>query len=306
MHSGLIDIGCASRRVHHFVSRDLHEQPQTYGSQHVKVSIAIPTYNGADFIEATLASVFEQSFGDFDVVVSDDGSTDGTIQIVESFDDSRLRIVEDRSHLGAEGNWNRALAHAQAPYIKILPQDDLMFRDNLATEVDALEASVGSSFVAVRRDIVGADGVVLVKDRGLAGLCGAVDLVEGSRRIVRAGGNQFGEGAAVLFRRTAADAVGGFDGSLPYAIDINYWLRLLAWGPALGICETHAAFRVSSQAWSNALVREQGQQFVALIDRLATDQQRGITQGDVLVGKARARTNAFLRRAFYLRYRSHL
>jgi len=260
----------------------------------------------ADFIEATLKSVFDQSFTDFEVVVSDDGSTDETMEIVESVDDSRLRMVDDRSHVGAAGNWNRALSHATADYVKIPAQDDLLYPRNLEMQVEALDADADLSFVAVQRDIIGADGTVLMRGRGLSGLCGRHGLVEASRRTVRSGANQFGEGAAVLFRRDAVPMAGGFDGAAQYTLDVDYWLRLLRWGPMLGICETQAAFRVSAQSWSNALVREQGAQFAALIDRIAADSDRRVSPADVRVGKARARANAVLRRGFYLRYRSRL
>ncbi len=272
----------------------------------MRVSVVIPTYNGADFIRETLVSVFKQTYTGFEVVVSDDGSTDETIKIAESFEDPRLRIVEDRSHVGAAGNWNRALSHARGEYVKIPAQDDLMYPQNLEVQVDALDTNKTLSFVAVQRDIVGADGTVLMRDRGLSGLCGEIGLVDGSRRTVRSGANQFGEGAAVLFRREAAEAAGSFAESAQYTLDVDYWLRLLSWGPAFGICDTYAAFRVSSQSWSNALVRKQGQQYAAMIDRIAADPGRAVTRNDVRVGKARATLNAVLRRAFYLRYRSHL
>lgn len=272
----------------------------------MKVSVVIPTYNGADFIEATLESVLNQTFSDFDIVVSDDASTDGTISAVESLGDPRVTIAEDRSHAGPGGNWNRALALAQGEYIKVLAQDDLLYPGNLEVAVDALDADSAVSFVATRRDIIGADGTVLMHGRGLSGLCGRIAPIEGVRRTVRTGANQFGEGAAVLFRRAAAEVAGGFDESLPYAIDIDYWLRLLTWGPAFGVCATHAAFRISGQSWSNALAGDQSAQFAALIDRIAGDPASGVTWSDRLIGKSRASANAQLRRLFYMRHRSQL
>lgn len=272
----------------------------------MKVSIVIPTYNGADFIGAALESVLNQTFAEFEVVVSDDASTDGTIPIVESIEDPRVTISRDRSHVGPGGNWNRALALARGEYIKVLAQDDVLYPHNLEVAVDVLDADPSVSFVATRRDIIGFDGTVLIHDRGLSGLCGRIPPIEGVRRTVRTGANQFGEGAAVLFRRAASELTGGFDDSLPYVIDIDYWLRLLAWGPAFGVCATHAAFRVSGQSWSNALIREQGSQFAGLIDRAADEPASGVTQSDVLIGKGRASANAQLRRLFYFRHRARL
>ena len=272
----------------------------------MKVSVVIPTYNGADFIAGTLQSVLTQTFSDFEVVVSDDASSDGTMAAVESIGDSRVAISEDRSHVGPGGNWNRAVALARGEYIKVLAQDDMLYPRNLEVAVEVLDADPALSFVATRRDVIGADGTVLMPGRGLSGLCGRIAPTTGVRRTVRTGANQFGEGAAVLFRRAAADTIGGFDESIPYAIDIDYWLRLLRWGPAFGVCTAHAAFRVSGRSWSNALIREQGSQFTALIDRVAGDPANGATQSDILIGKGRARANAQLRRLFYVRHRARL
>ena len=272
----------------------------------MKVSIVIPTYNGATFIAETLASVFAQTFVDYEVVVSDDASSDETIQVVESFDDPRLRVLEDRSHQGPAGNWNRALGAASGEYVKLLAQDDLLFPSALQAQATALDGNSNAAFVAVQRDIIGVDGTVLMRGRGLSGLCGVNDQVTAARRIARTGANQFGEGAAVLFRRQASDETGWFDGSLPYAIDIDYWVRLLSWGPALGLCEPLAAFRVSSQSWSNSLLREQGRQAMALIERVAGDSDRGVTRRDVRIGKVRAQTSAVLRQAFYWKHRNHM
>ena len=268
--------------------------------------MVIPTYNGANFLQETLGSVLAQSFTDFEVVVSDDGSTDETLEIVAECRDSRIRVADDRSHIGPAGNWNRALRQAGGEYVKILAQDDLLYPDILGVQVNTLDRHPRASFAAVKRDIIGSDGSVLLRGRGLSGLCGEADLVTASRQIVRSGANQCGEGAAVLLRREATVGAGGFDGSLPYAIDIDYWMRLLNWGPMVGICDPHAAFRVSSQSWSNSLIREQGQQFTSLIDRLAADPRRGIPPRDVKIGRVRARLNAAARQAFYLRHRSHL
>ena len=98
--------------------------------------------DGGDFIEATLASVLNQTFTDFEVVVSDDASTDGTIPAVESVEDPRLTISGDRSHVGPGGNWNRAVALARGEYVKVLAQDDVLYPNNLEVSVGVLDADI--------------------------------------------------------------------------------------------------------------------------------------------------------------------
>lgn len=270
------------------------------------VAVAIPTYNGAGFIRETIESVLAQTYREFEVVVSDDGSTDDTLDIVQSFDDQRIRVLPDRSRVGAAENWNRAVFSSDARYLKMLPQDDLLYPRNLEVLVDALDSHAHASFAAVRRDVIGADGTPLLRGRGLRNLCGEIDRVAGSKSVARSGSNQFGEGPAILFRRDAAIAAGPFDESAGYAMDVDFWLRLLDWGPCIGLCETHAAFRVSAAAWSNRLAKNQGAEFADLVRRLTADPSRGISRTDAVVGSLMGRLNGTLRQAFYLRYRAHL
>lgn len=269
----------------------------------MSVSIVIPTYNGATSIQATIDAVLGQSYGDFELVVSDDGSTDATLELVGAVNDPRIRILDDATRVGPEGNWNRALAGADRPFVKLLAQDDLLRPDAVLIQLESLLGEPSAAFSAVQRDIVGTRGQILHAGRGLHGLDSMVDLQAGSRRVVRTATNVFGEGAAVLMRRDAVNDVGGFDGSLPYVIDIDYWLRLLTWGPAIAIKQSLAAFRVTRSAWSNVLAGKQGSQFAAFIDRVAAEPARGIARADVRLGKIRAYTNAYLRQAFYLRHR---
>jgi len=270
------------------------------------VSVVIPTYNGAKTVVETIESVLDQSYSDIEVVISDDGSDDETLDLVRLVADDRLRIADDHAHVGPALNWDRALGNASCEYVKILAQDDVLYPDCIAVQVAAMRSLPEVSFCSVRRDVIGSDGSVLVSDRGLSGITGSVDIRTASRRIVRSGTNQFGEGAAVLARTGACRAVGSFDDSIPYVIDIDFWMRLLKHGPAVVVPETHAAFRVSASSWSNLLGPEQGRQFVRFANRLAEDPERGITATDLRVGAARALANGWMRQALYTRYRGRL
>jgi glycosyltransferase involved in cell wall biosynthesis len=96
-----------------------------------QISICIPTYNGEKFIAKTIQSVLDQTFSNFEIVVSDDGSTDKTLEIVRSFSDPRIVRVDSLSRVGAEANWNNSVANARADLIKLVCQDDLLYRLSL-------------------------------------------------------------------------------------------------------------------------------------------------------------------------------
>ncbi len=264
-----------------------------------KVSVSVPMYNGADHIGECIESVLRQTFADFELVLVDDASTDETVDIARSFGDERIRIIENPNRLGAEGNWNAALDHSRGEYVKVLSHDDIIYERCLERQVAVLDADPQLVWVAVRRNILDGESRILVRDRGLSGLSGRIQAPDVLRTVVRSGTNIFGEGAAVLLRRDAAIAVGGFDGRRSYVIDLDMWIRLLLTGPAYALDETLATFRVSTGQWSVSLARKQARQDREFIAELGADPANGISRFDSLAGWFRAGLNARLRRVFY-------
>ncbi|MCP4695069.1 MAG: glycosyltransferase family 2 protein [Desulfobacterales bacterium] len=89
------------------------------------ISVCIPAYNASRFIGKTIQSVLDSTWSNLEVIVSDDASGDATREVVESFEDDRVRLFRNESNLGAPGNWNRALEHATGEYVGLLNHDDL-------------------------------------------------------------------------------------------------------------------------------------------------------------------------------------
>lgn len=104
------------------------------------VSVCVPTYNGALFLEQTLQSIAAQTFDDFEVLIVDDTSTDATLAIAEAYaaSDPRARVVRNTERAGSSArNANQCLRHARGEWIKFLFQDDLMAPTCLARMVEA-------------------------------------------------------------------------------------------------------------------------------------------------------------------------
>src|SRR3989344_3196134 len=90
------------------------------------ISVLLPTYNGGRFITKAIESVLKQSFGDFELIVIDDGSSDYTPKIVEEFarKDSRIIFVKNKENLGIQKTLNRGLSLAKGIYIARIDDDD--------------------------------------------------------------------------------------------------------------------------------------------------------------------------------------
>src|SRR5215467_8427594 len=105
-----------------------------------RVSVCIPTYNGAAFLAETLSSAVAQTFDDYEVVVVDDCSTDGSAEIAEGFarSDSRVRVIRNAQRAGSgAANAKVYVAQSQGEWIKPLNQDDLMAPTCLARMLEA-------------------------------------------------------------------------------------------------------------------------------------------------------------------------
>lgn len=261
------------------------------------VSVCVPTYGHAGFIGRTIESVLGQTLGDFELVVCDDASTDGTPDVVAAYRDPRIRLVRNERNVGAAANWNRAVALAHAPLVKVLCDDDLLYPRCLEREVAELRDDV--VLVCCARDIVDDDGRRLLTRAGFGAVGRTIPGPVAIRRMVRAGTNLVGEPTAVLFRTAALAAIGGFDARFAYMLDIDCWCRLLATGALRYVPETLCAFRVSRASWSTRIAAAQAAQSRVFFRGLQARHADAVSPLDVRIGAARAAVLAVLRRVLY-------
>lgn len=114
-----------------------------------KITVLIPVYNRAQFIGDAIESVLAQSFGDFELLLVDDGSTDGSQQCVCAYDDPRIRLIENSENLGIAATRNRGIEAARGAYLAFLDSDDRALPERLAHQAAYLDshrdvAAVGS------------------------------------------------------------------------------------------------------------------------------------------------------------------
>lgn len=264
------------------------------------VSVCIPVYNGGTFIAEAIESVLRQSFSDFELVIADNCSTDGTVALIERFTDPRIRLIRNETNLGPQRNWNIVVEAARGSFVKLLCADDLLLPDCLERQVSILSSDPSLALCCGSRIIIDAAGRPHLRRWGTGGLpVGRVGRVPATRAIARSGTNPIGEACAVLFTNEAVRKAGGFSSRLPYTIDIDLWVRLLEHGDLFVDRAPVCAFRVSPGSWSNALIRQQavhGRAFMRLLREWHPDV---VTRADVAKGVARATMLGYLRQLFY-------
>lgn len=107
------------------------------------ITIGMPVFNDVDFIEASLLSILNQSFEDFKLIISDDGSSDGSADICKQYaaKDKRITYIRQPQNLGISKNMEFLLAQADTPYFMWAGDDDLYHKDFIKTHISALSAS---------------------------------------------------------------------------------------------------------------------------------------------------------------------
>ncbi len=265
------------------------------------VSVCIPAYNGANFLGAAIQSVLNQDLTDFELIISDDNSTDHTAEIVAQFQDKRIRYIRNSVNLGPEGNWNKCLELAQGKYFKLLPHDDILAATCLSRQTEVLEKDSDQSIALVfcaRQIIDHNDKIITTRkySKALQGWVAGHDLI---KQCICAGTNLLGEPGALLFRRSLALTVGPFDGSISYIIDLDYWFRLLRHGHGFYLDQPLASFRVATGSWSIDIGSRQSADFIHFIERYRKKPEYKLTDFDAVRGKVMAKINNFLRLVFY-------
>lgn len=265
-------------------------------SSDTRITVLVPTYEPGPEVRAAVESVLTQGDVTVDVTILDDGSRVGPERhLREILDDPRVAVRRSSVNRGAAATWNDLFASATAPYVKLLPQDDLLAPGCLRSQLDALRGS-DAVVAAGRRRLLTRKGRRFGPALGLSGLEGLRTRQEVIDATARSGGNPVGEPGSWLIDREAATTV-RFRKEAGYAVDLAYLLDLLARGPLVGIPSVHTYFRVSNTAWTSRLAREQVNDVVRLLDE--------VRHGDTDDASARRigrtiRRRSLARRAIYL------
>jgi glycosyltransferase involved in cell wall biosynthesis len=104
-----------------------------------RITVVIPTYSRAEYLRVAIQSVLEQTYADFDLLVSDDASTDHTAEVVASFKDARLHYHRHPRNIGITPNWRFALTEPQTEFVAPLADDDYYLPHHLETALRAIE-----------------------------------------------------------------------------------------------------------------------------------------------------------------------
>ena len=179
-----------------------------------KISVVMSIYNGEKHLRESIESILNQTFTDFEFIIVNDGSTDGSLEIIESYKDSRIRIIDNEENIGLTKSLNKAIKKARGKYIARHDADDISLPTRLELQHEYLEKHPEVALLGT--------GIYVINEMG--------DEIE--KRIMHPNpkksllkGNRFIHGS-VMFRKSLIDELGAYNETLRYSQDYELWLRL--------------------------------------------------------------------------------
>jgi glycosyltransferase involved in cell wall biosynthesis len=261
--------------------------------QRPAVSVCIPVYNALPYLPETFASVLRQTFADWELVLvencSKDGSREVAQRLVAEAADPRCRVHLNEEHLDMAGNMNRALTIARGEFVKLLCADDIIEPRCLERQVAALRDHPNVVLAGCTRQIVGPTGKVAFARSAFpkSGVYAGRDVI---RRCLWAGTNLIGEPTSVLLRTADLQSIPLLDPETRYWIDFDFWTRLLMRGDMYFDTEPLAQFRIHGSAATRTFERIMLEDFLTLAARRLSEMgsRLGIVQRLWLHAKVRA------------------
>lgn len=183
-----------------------------------KVSVVIPTYNHARFLPYAIESVLNQSYPNLEVFVIDDGSTDGTAQIVKPYI-SKINYIY-KGNGGTPNALNHGLSRVTGKYVCWLSADDALIGEKVSKQVGLMESDPSLGFSYTSFVVIDADGNKQY-DVNSAYFSNKQEMVT---KLME---GCFINGSSVMMRCSALEKIGYFDESLPQAHDYDLWFRFL-------------------------------------------------------------------------------
>ena len=210
------------------------------------VSIVTPTFNRADYLRVAIDSVLAQTYADFEHLIVDDGSTDDTAGVVDSYDDERIRYFRQENQ-GQSVARNLGIENSRGEFICFLDSDNAWLPDKLRQQLEAFESHPEAGVIYGDTISIDAEGNEL------------------SRRNMRRHGGWITEALlgdnfvsmnTTMTRSELLRRVGGFEPADRYAEDYGLWLRVSLQAPFFYIPECWAYYRImENQISSDKLTR---------------------------------------------------
>lgn len=233
-----------------------------------KVSLCVPVYNTAKYIKEAIDSILNQSYQDFELVIVDNCSTDGTAEILKTYHDSRIKLYRNETTISVPKNWNKCLEYAQGDYVSLYHADDIYYPNIVEEEVAVMDKypDVGAVFAFAdylymeqipNREIIMPN---IFKD---------INIYDGKKTlnmVMRYASFFFCP--TVMMRKSIVNIVGGYnDCDYKWVFDLDMWLKLSQKSKLCIINKKLMKYRISSSQGSSGFEASGHREHYKAVDR---------------------------------------
>lgn len=189
------------------------------------VSVIIPLYNKENTVAKAIECVLNQSYQNFEIIIVNDGSSDGSVDVVKQFTDPRIRIVS-QNNAGVSAARNRGIAESKGDFVAFLDADDKWLTDYLLSQMDLVKRYPECDVFAVDyifHTPAGARNKTIINNIAFDGLDGVMS----NYFLVASCSHPPLWTSAVMVRKTAVEEIGGFPAGVRSGEDLLTWARLV-------------------------------------------------------------------------------
>ena len=217
------------------------------------VTVLMTVYNGKNYLNEAIESVLCQTYNKYEFLIVDDASTDNSIEIINSYNDSRIKLIKNKKNIGQTASLNKGLALAQGKYIARFDQDDVCLPKRLEEQVAFFNKNPTISIICSREYSIDKQGKRIgVWKRDL-------DNYGAFLGYIILGLNPIWT-PSVMFSKDIFSHLGGFNIDYGAASDYEYWSRIaLNRLDAKVVPAFHQLRRIHDQSQSNLKAEEQSQ-----------------------------------------------
>jgi len=181
------------------------------------VTVLMSVFNDRKYVEQAVRSILEQTYRDFEFLIIDDGSTDGSVDIIKRVNDSRIRLISNDRNLGLTKSLNRGIEIARGRYIARMDADDFSYPQRLEKQVEFFETHPEYGLVGTRYRVIDESGILIYDAE--------VPQTDYEIRTAFLNSNPFAH-SSVMFRKELIKEIGGYREFFRYAQDLDLFIRL--------------------------------------------------------------------------------
>jgi len=209
-----------------------------------RVTVLMPVYNAQRFLREAINSILGQSFKPFEFLIIDDGSTDRSVEIVESFEDPRIRLVKNPHNMGITATLNKGIALASCELIARMDADDISHPQRLQKQFGYMKRNPRTGLLSSWARVVSEDHRFLRLER-----------YESKFYFYNLTFECCIYHPTIMFRRSAAEQVGMY--SLPYSEDYDFFWKMSRHFPIANLPEPLLDYRISSTSLNTVLKKNE-------------------------------------------------